>query len=1062
MKYRGPRVKIARKLGPLLGLTNKLGKIKKKKQTITPGQRGKNHKFFLKNKTTYGLRLLEKQKLRYYYNITERQLIRYVKLAKKMKGATGTILMRLLNLRLDTIVFRLGIAPTIPAARQLINHGHIEVNKIKVDIPSYICKRKDVIKVRQKSLALALFKIKKLPRPKPRSRKRRFKSSPTDLNKLQGGFALIKNSFEVQQKQSQKQKEDAPILKSMGGMEEAHGTNKSGSSTLRLSIPIDPTAKPVTFSNLDETQPNRTKKGIHSTTARKPPRKRSKPVIKPVIKPGNELPTNTELIEQAPTEQVKKPSTQTDAKKPTNKPASMKNQPNTKPKFIKNSNKKQRLFPVPKKRLLNKNLKSVLKPIFRGSFVDLQKTFPVQPVWIRGKRYKTISVAKRKLREPVTVIVQKCANPKNLQYKFLKQTLNPGLSDKVQNTNKKFLSTLYPYVYGSFPKYTITKRKPRPINIRGTYYPNLSKAKRELKEPRRVLLQKLFDSKYTNYQWTTTRNEPPNLRHKQPPNRRRKQPLNIRRKQLPNLKRKQLPNLRRKQPPNLRLIFLQTWRHSTKVKNQFLKLIWKMLRYKYGCSWKNWLKYGLYDIKKLRSIEKVPFIHSSRTLNLPLKRDWVQLAKYRTLIRTHADIKLLAILSHKNQTIPPKLDKKLDHLSGLLGKKIQSLLLPRTVSMYDLELAKKKQSQKLVKQNKNEMVSPLVPGVFMINQKQNDSKKVVIKEGLTSSNNQIKKRVNSVSKQLNQLKKTTVFTRMLYDIEGQFFISAQAVIDAGLVKNRNQFNARLQSGSKKWLTWRKRRFRLANKKNNDAVQQNDSLLPKTFNHNKKWKSSKQSIFNTLIKPLTPCSMVSSDNFCKGKSERKNQMLKKSFNKTKLNQPKRGYIKKSETKNPKTSTLDKKPWLGEKKVSKKSKIITRFNRKSHKPYKPPKKHQPLLVSKGLRGFSKTALKKHQARKKLLVRRPIKNRLKMVKSRQLLFLQKQKKDQKQKKNAQLRRQNPNLKTKNLLNQKKKTITISNYLRFNSDKKIGKVICQPPRRLAKQLKMNVLLVVEYYSRK
>ena len=83
MKYRGPRVKIARKLGPLPGLTNKLGNIKQKKQTITPGQRGKKHKFFLKNKTTYGLRLLEKQKLRYYYNITERQLIRYVIATRK-------------------------------------------------------------------------------------------------------------------------------------------------------------------------------------------------------------------------------------------------------------------------------------------------------------------------------------------------------------------------------------------------------------------------------------------------------------------------------------------------------------------------------------------------------------------------------------------------------------------------------------------------------------------------------------------------------------------------------------------------------------------------------------------------------------------------------------------------------------------------------------------------------------------------------------------------------------------------------------------------------------------
>lgn len=144
-KYTGPRLRLVRKLGKLPGLTNKISKKKE-----TPGQKGQERTRFLKKMSPYGLRLLEKQKLRFNYNLNERQLIRYIKQAKKTSGSTGDILLTLLEMRLDNIVYRLGMAPTILAARQLVGHGHILVNKTKIDIASYSCQLKDVISVKDK------------------------------------------------------------------------------------------------------------------------------------------------------------------------------------------------------------------------------------------------------------------------------------------------------------------------------------------------------------------------------------------------------------------------------------------------------------------------------------------------------------------------------------------------------------------------------------------------------------------------------------------------------------------------------------------------------------------------------------------------------------------------------------------------------------------------------------------------------------------------------------------------------------------------------------------------
>nr|AUW36753.1 ribosomal protein S4 [Leucobryum martianum] len=151
-RYRGPRVKIIRRLGTLPGLTNKTSQLKS--NSIT--QSTSNKKI-----SQYRIRLEEKQKLRFHYGITERQLLNYVRIARKAKGSTGQVLLQLLEMRLDNIIFRLGMAPTIPGARQLVNHKHILVNDYIVNIPSYRCKPQDFIsmKNRQKSQSIVAKNI---------------------------------------------------------------------------------------------------------------------------------------------------------------------------------------------------------------------------------------------------------------------------------------------------------------------------------------------------------------------------------------------------------------------------------------------------------------------------------------------------------------------------------------------------------------------------------------------------------------------------------------------------------------------------------------------------------------------------------------------------------------------------------------------------------------------------------------------------------------------------------------------------------------------------------------
>jgi small subunit ribosomal protein S4 len=151
-RYRGPKLRITRRLGTLPGLTQK-----KSKKIDRPGQHGKATGDNNKKITEYGLRLEEKQKLKFNYGLTESQLFSYVKEARRRKGVTGLILLQLLEMRLDSICFTLGFAPTIANARQLINHGHITVNGKLVDIPSFQCRLNDIIGVRPKQTSIALI-----------------------------------------------------------------------------------------------------------------------------------------------------------------------------------------------------------------------------------------------------------------------------------------------------------------------------------------------------------------------------------------------------------------------------------------------------------------------------------------------------------------------------------------------------------------------------------------------------------------------------------------------------------------------------------------------------------------------------------------------------------------------------------------------------------------------------------------------------------------------------------------------------------------------------------------
>ncbi len=150
-RYTGPRSRIARKFGdPIFGADKHF-----EKKNYPPGQHGQNKR---RRKTSeYGIQLLEKQKAKYTYGVLERQFRNLFDKASRSKGIKGEILLQLLESRLDNIVYRLGIAPSRAAARQLVTHRHIMVNGNVVNIPSYSLKPGDIVSVREKSKSLEVI-----------------------------------------------------------------------------------------------------------------------------------------------------------------------------------------------------------------------------------------------------------------------------------------------------------------------------------------------------------------------------------------------------------------------------------------------------------------------------------------------------------------------------------------------------------------------------------------------------------------------------------------------------------------------------------------------------------------------------------------------------------------------------------------------------------------------------------------------------------------------------------------------------------------------------------------
>lgn len=150
-RYIGPKSKIARKFGEAIFGTDK----SLEKKNYPPGQHGLMRK--RKKVSEYGTQLLEKQKAKAIYGIQEKQFRRTFEEAARVGGITGENLLRILECRLDNVVYRLGIAPTRAAARQLVSHRHITVNGAVVNIPSYQLRSGDVVGVREKSKSLEVI-----------------------------------------------------------------------------------------------------------------------------------------------------------------------------------------------------------------------------------------------------------------------------------------------------------------------------------------------------------------------------------------------------------------------------------------------------------------------------------------------------------------------------------------------------------------------------------------------------------------------------------------------------------------------------------------------------------------------------------------------------------------------------------------------------------------------------------------------------------------------------------------------------------------------------------------
>ena len=150
-RYTGPRARICRRLEYPVFESSKFSSLRK---NYPPGQHGQSRRRKLSN---YGVQLREKQRIKYLYGVLEKQFRNYFKKSASKEGATGHNLLIMLESRLDNTVYRLGLAPTRRAARQLINHKHFLVNNKVVNIPSYLLSEGDIIQVRDKSKRFAIF-----------------------------------------------------------------------------------------------------------------------------------------------------------------------------------------------------------------------------------------------------------------------------------------------------------------------------------------------------------------------------------------------------------------------------------------------------------------------------------------------------------------------------------------------------------------------------------------------------------------------------------------------------------------------------------------------------------------------------------------------------------------------------------------------------------------------------------------------------------------------------------------------------------------------------------------
>jgi small subunit ribosomal protein S4 len=148
-RYTGPRTRISRRFGiPMFGPDKYL-----ERRNYGPGVHGPKSR---RKHTDYGLGLIEKQKLRYFYGLMERQFRGVYERALKRRGVTGEQMLQILETRLDNVVYHLGFGITRSAARQMVNHGHVKVNGRKVNVPSYALKVNDVVEVRESNVSRQL------------------------------------------------------------------------------------------------------------------------------------------------------------------------------------------------------------------------------------------------------------------------------------------------------------------------------------------------------------------------------------------------------------------------------------------------------------------------------------------------------------------------------------------------------------------------------------------------------------------------------------------------------------------------------------------------------------------------------------------------------------------------------------------------------------------------------------------------------------------------------------------------------------------------------------------